>query len=119
MISGEKKLYIWVYNGNEPATDLVTEECYEWALFTGDWTLPTSSTQTTLPLEFRTSTADAGAPIYGGLNNVQAIDGGSFIDPITYELQTHEICLDAIPEPSGSLLLVLGAGSLLTRRFRK
>lgn len=93
--------------------------CHEWALFTGDWTLPQSADQTNLPLEYRTSTADAGAPIYGGLNDVQAVDGGTYTDPAgTFELQTHEICLTAIPEPSSAMLLLLGTGAFFARRKR-
>lgn len=116
-----EKLYIWVYDGNAPATDNVTEECYEWALFTGDWTLPTEATQQNLPLEYRTSPSSDGGPpvpIYGGLNDVHAVDGGTFTDAGTFELQTHEVCLEAIPEPSGALLLLVGAGMIGSRRKR-
>lgn len=114
-----EKLYIWVFDGMAPAEDNVTEVCHEWALFTGDWTLPGSVDQTDLPFEYLTSTADAGAPIYGGLDGVQAPDGGTFDAPTgVFELQTHEICLQAIPEPASVTLLIVGFCAVVKRRNR-
>lgn len=117
-----QKLYIWVYDGNEPATDGVTEECHQWALFSGDWTLPNSATQQDLPLNYRTSPfSDGGppAPIFGGLNDVHAPDGGNYTDTGgSFELQTHDICLEAIPEPSGALLLLVGVIMTASQRKR-
>lgn len=116
-----EKLYIWAYDGNAPATDDVTVNCYEWMLFSGgsEWTLPNSATQQDQPRSLRTSPTDlTTAPIYGGLNDVQATDGGNYTDAGTFEIQTHEVCLTAVPEPSGALLILLGSTAVFLRRQR-
>ena len=116
------ELYIWVYNANAPATDGTTELCHEWALIEGGWVLPASEgDQTTLPEEYRVS--NAVSPIYGGLNNVQnpdAVAGVDYTAPSgAFDLQTHTVCLQAVPEPSSSLLLLLSSLGFLARRNRK
>ena len=116
-----QELFIWVYDANAPATDGSTVNCHEWALIEGGWTLPSSEgDQTTLPEEYRVSNATS--PIYGGLNNVQnpdAVAGVDYTAPSgTFDLQTHTVCLQPVPEPSSSLLLTLAGLGLLARRKR-
>lgn len=107
--------YIWVYKTNQ-----VYAEGLEWALVTNDgldgnaandWLFPAHSDQTSLPLQWRLSTAST--PVFGALNDQQG-PGVHASDPPQYDLQTHTI--EPIPEPGSALLLGLGAIPLLRRR---
>lgn len=107
--------YIWVYKTNQTYA-----EGLEWALMTNngsdgisgnDWLFPAHSDQTSLPLQWRLSTAST--PVFGALNDQQG-PGVFTNNPPQIDLQTHTIA--PIPEPGSALLLGLGAIPFLRRR---
>ena len=110
-----RQAYIWVYNNS------LGDETSEWLLFTdaggGDaWTLPgyTDPLGSDPPgtSDWRVSTADSA--VWGGLNGVPG--SGTFTGtPGAYAFQTFTFG-PAVPEPSSSLLIALGALGLLRRR---
>jgi hypothetical protein len=113
------KLFIWIYNDN--VVDPASAMSLQWALISGaSWNLPAVSNDNhALPLEFRLGNADqawigavdpdASGPVIGDL--------GSFTPGGSFDLQTHG--LNVVPEPSASLLGLLGLTGLLMRRNRK
>ncbi len=106
--------YIWAYK-----TDQDYKIGLEWALITNDssngtlddWIFPPHSDQTSLPLQWRLSTATT--PIFGALNNVQG-PGEHTSTPVSVNLQTH-----AIPEPASSLFIGIASLIPLLSRRRK
>ena len=110
-LAGEQA-FIWVYNvlNIDPAQT-------QWALVTNDssdsnaaddWLMPVPGDKTDLPLEWRLS--GASAVVFGGLHDQQG-PGDYTSNPGVFDLQTA-----AVPEPSGAVLLLLGAGFLSRRR---
>lgn len=113
------KLFIWIYNDN--VVDPASAMSLQWALISGaSWNLPAVSNDNhALPLEFRLGNADqawigavdpdASGPVIGDL--------GTFTPGGTFDLKTGG--LNVVPEPSVSLLGLLGLTGLLMRRNRK
>lgn len=110
-LAGEQA-FIWVYN----VLDIDPAQT-QWALVTNDssdsnaaddWLMPVPGGKTDLPLEWRLS--GASAVVFGGLHDQQG-PGDYTSNPGVFDLQTA-----AVPEPSGAVLLLLGAGFLLRRR---
>lgn len=120
-----KRLYLWVFNSSyfNPLEPTTTES----ALFTGDtWVLPAEGScgcgEDNLPLNFYVSNMTeaiignvdpdydgSGTPIIGPLGSATPPAG-------VYDFQTHSFTM--VPEPSVSLLGVLGVIGLALRRKR-
>ncbi|MBK8092609.1 MAG: PEP-CTERM sorting domain-containing protein [Verrucomicrobiaceae bacterium] len=115
--SGEQG-YMWVFK-----TNTTYESGLEWALITNssadglgsdNWTFPSHSDQTGLPLEWYCS--NASAVIFGGLDGVQG-PGDHAASPGAFCIQTHTIV--SVPEPTSSMLLAAACGQLLLTRRRR
>lgn len=122
-----EQAYIWAYN------TLAMVPTAEWALITNglsdgdlgdDWLIPESSS-TSLPLEWRVSGATEA--IVGGLGNQRDGEGtaevvhgagGRTTDTDDFSFQTHRIYPLIIPEPSTSLMILMGLSVHLLRRRR-
>jgi hypothetical protein len=110
--------YIWAYR-----TDQTYQAGLQWALITNDdsdgdssddWLFPAHSDQTSLPLEWRFSTASR--PVFGTLNDDDGA-GERTSTVSSTELQTHT--LSVIPEPGSAILLALASSLFMQRRRRK
>lgn len=112
--SQNEKGYLWAFNSPTYSPNV------EWALITNnasdgissnDWLFPAPSDQTSQPLDWKLSNANAA--IIGGLNNVES--AGTFTtNPGTFNLQTHQ----PVPEPGSALLLLVAACAAGQRRAR-
>ncbi|MCE9518318.1 MAG: PEP-CTERM sorting domain-containing protein [Verrucomicrobia bacterium] len=108
--------YLWAFNTKTLASGT------EWALITNNssdsnpannWVIPAPSDQTSLPLDWRLSNANA--VIFGGLNNVEGA-GAFAVTPGSFNLQTHS----AVPEPGSAwLVIITGLSFFIGRRRRR
>ena len=98
------KAYLWIRNASGTEFFLASAV---------SWTFPVAETDCcpTGVTTWSISDFGTGTPIWGSQNGN---DGAGEFTPGPYELQTH-----AVPEPSFSLLGMVGCGVMLLRRHRK
>ncbi|MEO0016983.1 MAG: hypothetical protein RLZZ522_266 [Verrucomicrobiota bacterium] len=107
--------YIWVRNSNTPGVGT------EWSLSrAGGWQFPSVDPDCCggdLPLEWSLSDLTPSyVPVWGTQNGVKG--GGEITDTGTYTLQTATFVPIVVPEPSSSILALLGVIIALIHRRR-
>jgi hypothetical protein len=113
-----EQAFIWVFN----STSMVPGS--EWALITNNsldgnpsdnWVIPAVPDPCNCgspPVVVEWRLGNSSLPLFGGVNDDQG-PGIYSVDPPAFALQTH-----VIPEPSGSLLILLAAAVVRLRRLR-